>query len=152
MQIEDPRLHVLEVDGQPLYAPSPDAWAELWENPTLNGHSLPVPDLMRTKVQRTWTYTEITAALGFAFDRVQFYELLFVNGTAYRVFVEAVVCDHCRHRALISATPGVSEIYWGSEDEVAAQERSCSLPVQSCFSCKKLLSRRPTVWQVNSET
>lgn len=150
MQIDDPRLNMLEVDGQRLYVPSPEAWAELWEHPTLEDRSLPVPNLLRTKVQKVASYAEIIAALGFAHDRVYFYELLFFNGAPYRVFIEAVVCDHCRYRALISATPGVSEIYWGSENEVAAQERSWSLPLQSCFSCKKPLYRRSTVWQVNA--
>lgn len=151
MQLEDSRLHMLEVDGQRLYVPSLEGWAELWEHPTLEGRRLPVPDLLRAKVQKTASYAEITAALGFAFDRVHFYELLSVDGAPYRVFIEAVICDHCRHRALISATPGVFEIYLGSANEVAAQKRSWSLPLQSCFACKKPLSRRPTVWQVNAE-
>jgi hypothetical protein len=81
---------------------------------------------------------------------VHFYELLCVGGAYYRVFIEAVICDHCGHRAVISATPGVSEIYFGSQEKVA-QDRSWSLPLQSCFACKRPLSRRATVWQVNVE-
>lgn len=151
MQIADPRLHVLEVDGQRLYVPSPAAWDELWKSPLLEGCSLPVPNLLREKVEIIASHPEITAALGFAFNRVLFYELLCVKGAFYRVFIEAVICDHCRHRAVISATPGVSEIYWGSQDEVAAQNRSWSLPLEFCFACKMPLSRRHTVWQVNVE-
>ena len=150
MQLEDPRLDVIEVDGQALYVPSPEAWAELWKEPTLDNCKLPVPSLLRTKVQTIATYPEITAALGFAFNRVHFYELLRVNGSFYRVFTEAVICDHCRHRALVSATPGMPEIYWGSHSESAAKDRSYSLPLQSCYACKKPLSRRATVWQVNA--
>lgn len=151
MQLDDPRLDVIEVDGQPLYVPSPEAWAELWNEPTLDDRRLPVPDRLRIKVQEIAPYPEITAALGFVFDRVFFYELLSVNGAFYRVFIEPVFCDHCLYRAVISATPGVSEIYFGSQNEAAAQQRSCSLPLQSCFACKKLLSRRATVWQFNAE-
>jgi hypothetical protein len=150
MQTADPRLHVLEVDGQSLYVPSTNAWDELWENPTLEDCRLPVPNLLREKVRRIAPYSEITAALGVAFNRVHFYELLCVGGAYYRVFIEAVICDHCGHRAVISATPGVSEIYFGSQEKVA-QDRSWSLPLQSCFACKRPLSRRATVWQVNVE-
>jgi len=150
MQLEDVRLHIVEVDGQQLYIPSPDAWAALWKEPMLDNRTLPVPDLLRTKVNAIAHYPDITAALGFAFHCVHFYELLRVNGCFYRVFMEAVVCAHCQHQALISATPGVPEIYWGSQDEVAAQDRSWRLPLLSCFACKKPLSRRATVWQVNA--
>lgn len=150
MQLEDARLALIEVDGQPLYVPSPDAWAQLWMEPTLDNCRLPVPDLLRIKVRAIVAYPEITAALGFAFNRVLFYELLRVDDSFYRVFVEAVVCDHCRHRALISATPEVPEIYWGSQNEVAARHRSSSLSLQSCFACEMPLSRRATVWQVNT--
>lgn len=149
MQLEDARLHIVDVDGQKLYIPLPDGWDALWQEPILNNHRLPVPDVLREKVQKIAAYPAITAALGFAFHRVHFYELLGVNGTFYRVFMEAVICDHCGHRALISATPGVADIYWGSHDEVAAQERSWSLPLQSCVACRKPLDRRATVWQVN---
>ena len=77
----------------------------------LEDRSLPATDLLRAKVQEIASYAEITDALGLAFDRIFFYELLFVDGAPYLVFIEAVACDHSRHRALISATPGVSEIY-----------------------------------------
>lgn len=150
MELEDARLHIVEVDGQQLYIPSPDAWAELWTEPTFGDCKLPVPDLLNKKVQAIVAYPEITTALGFAFSRVRFYELLLVNDCFYRVFVEAVICDYCQHRALISATPAVAEIYWGSQNEVAARDRSYSLPLQSCFSCKKSLVGRPTVWQVTA--
>lgn len=151
MQLNDSRLQVVQVDGQDLYVPSASAWAELWEVPMLGDMRLPVPELLQSKVQAIAPYPEITAALGFAWERVHFYELLSINGTFYRVFIEAVFCDHCGHRAVISATPWVSEIYWGSQNEMAAQHRSWSLPLQSCFACTKQLSRRPTVWQVNAE-
>lgn len=150
MKTEDPRLHIIEVDGQQLYVPSSEVWAELWKDPTLDCWMLPVPDILRTKVQAIVAYPEITAALGFAFNRVHFYELLRVNGTFYRVFIEAVCCDYCQHRAVISATPAVQEIYWGARNEAAAQDRSRSFPLQSCFACKKPLSRRATVWQFNA--
>ena len=150
MQTNDPRLQVLEVDGQPLYVPSASAWAELWEEPALGNMKLPIPDFLRKRVQATAPYAEITPALGFACQRVHFYELLSVNGAFYRVFIEAVFCDHCGHRAVISATPGVAEIYWGSQDEVAARNRSYGLGLLSCFACERPLARRPTVWQINA--
>ena len=92
---------------------------------------------------------KLVSALGFAWDRTSFYELLNLNDELYRVFVEAVICDFCGHRAVASATPGVMEIYWGAEDETKARERCFSLPRLSCSACKKLLERRSTVWQVN---
>ena len=150
MQIDDPRLRVLEVDGQQLYIPSASAWAALWEEPALGDKRLPVPDLLRKKVKAIARYSEITAALGFAWERVLFYELLSVNDTFYRVFVEAVICEHCGHRAIISATPTMSEIYWGSQNEVAARKRSNCLPLLPCFACNKPLAHRPTVWQINA--
>lgn len=150
MQVQDWRLKTIDIDGQRLYIPSSDAWTELWKNPTLAYRKLPVPHLLQTKLEAIARYPEITAALGFVFDRVHFYELLRVDGMFYRVFIEAVVCDHCRHQAVISATPAVADIYWGSQDELAAHERGRHLPLQPCFACKKPLSRRPTVWQVNS--
>ena len=150
MQLDDLRLKVIEVDGQQLYVPSPSAWQDLWEEPLLGNAPLPVPDHLQKKVQAIASYPEISAALGFAWERVHFYELLSIGGVLYRVFIEAVFCDHCGHRAVISATPGVSEIYWGSQDEASARSRSYSLPLQSCFACKKPLTRRSTVWQVNA--
>jgi hypothetical protein len=150
MLISDPRLEVLEVDGQRLYAPSPEAWSDLWAAPILEAKTLPVPDLLKKKVEALAPHSELAAALGFAKQQVLFYELLTVGASRYRVFIEAVICEHCGHRATLSATPGVSEIYRGSEDESAAQERSWGLPRQSCFSCGKPLIRRPTVWQVNA--
>jgi len=150
MKLDDPRLLTIEVDGQQLYVPSPDAWTELWTDSTLDNRKLPVPYLLKSKVQEIAPYPEIRGALGFAFNKVQYYELLCVGSAYYRVFIEAVICHHCRHRAVISATPGVAEIYWGCQDEMAAQDRSWSLPKQACFACKEPLSRR-TVWQVNVE-
>lgn len=46
----------------------------------LEDRSLPATDLLRAKVQEIASYAEITAALGLAFDRIFFYELLFVDG------------------------------------------------------------------------
>jgi hypothetical protein len=120
MQVDDPRLHIIEVDGQQLYVPSPDAWTELWTDPTLDNRKLPVPDLLKRKVQEIAPYPEISGALGFAFNKVQYYELLRIGSVYFRVFIEAVICHHCRHRAVISATPGAAEIYWRRQDEMAA--------------------------------
>lgn len=149
MQLDAPGLRTIEVDGQQLYVPSADAWAALWKDPMLGNLKLPVPDLLKKKVQAIARYPEITGALGFAFKRVHYYELLCINDALYRVFIEAVICDHCGYRAVISATPGVADIYWGSQNEAAARERSCSLPLVCCSACKRPLSRRATVWQVN---
>jgi hypothetical protein len=149
MQLDDPRLEIIEVDGQQLFVPSAAAWMAFWEDPVLDDRRLPVPDLLRKKVDAIAPYREIIAALGFVWDRVQFYELLCVDNLLYRVFVEPVLCEFCGHRALISATPSPCEIYWGSVNEGAARNRSYGLPTQSCCACGRQLVRRRTVWQVN---
>lgn len=149
MDLTDERLGRLAVDGQEMFVPSEAGWEALWEEPQLAGRKLPVPDLLRKKVGRNAQYPELVSALGFAWDRTHFYELVKFDDELYRVFVEAVVCDFCGHRAVASATPGVMDIYWGAKDETAARERCYSLPRQSCNACKKLLERRRTVWQVN---
>lgn len=149
MELIDERLGRLTVDGQEMFVPSEAGWEELWAQPQLAGRKLPVPDFLRKNVRRNAQYPELVSALGFAWDRTHFYELLNLNGGLYRVFVEAVICDFCGHRAVASATPGVMEIYWGADDETKARERCYSLPRQSCSACMKLLDRRRTVWQVN---
>ncbi len=149
MEPIDERLGHVTVDGQEMFVPSEAGWDALWVEPQLGGRKLPVPDLLRKSVLRNAQYPELVSALGFARGRTHFYELLKLNGGLYRVFVEAVICDSCGHRAVASATPGVMEIYWGAEDEAKARERCYSLPGQSCSACKKLLERRRTVWQVN---
>ena len=149
MQTDDPRLTAIEVDGQTLHVPSPAAWTAFWEDPTLDGKPLGTLALLRAKVGATAPYPEIVVALGIVHGRVIFYELLRVEGALYRVFVEAVFCDHCGHRARISATPGMYTIYIGCADIEAARERGYRLPQQSCHACKRLLVRRRTVWQVN---
>ena len=149
MDLTDQRLGRLTIDGQEMFVPSEAAWDVLWEQPQLAGRKLPVPDLLRKNVRRNALYPELVSALGFAWDRTHFYELLKFNGELYRVFVEAVICDRCGHRAVASATPGVTDIYWGAKDETAARERCYSLAAQSCNACKRLLDRRRTVWQVN---
>jgi hypothetical protein len=150
MHIDDSRLQAIVVDGQTLYVPSAEAWFDLLSGQQFAGRPLPVPDLLKRKVERLALHPELVAAIGFTWQRVHFYELLYVQGQYYRVFVEAVICDHCGHRAEISATPGVADIYWGSTDEAAARERSYGLPSLSCFSCGIRLSRRRTVWQVDA--
>jgi hypothetical protein len=149
MELIDERLARVTVDGQEMFVPSEAGWEAFWIEPQLAGRNLPVPDLLRKNVRRNAQYPELVSALGFAWDRTSFYELLNLNDELYRVFVEAVICDFCGHRAVASATPGVMEIYWGAEDETKARERCFSLPRQSCSACKKLLERRSTVWQVN---
>jgi len=150
MKLDDPRLRTVHVDGQRLFVPSPSGWQALWDDPVFDDKRLPVPDLLRKKIEAIKPYPEITAALGFAWNRVHFYELLCVDDELYRVFIEFVFCDFCGHRATISATPAMIDIYWGSVDEAAARRRSDSLPKQSCFACKRPLARRATVWQVNA--
>jgi len=150
MHVHHSGVEELLVDGQPLYVPSSAAWQALWSEPVFEGKRLPVPDLLARKVASNQHYPEIVSALGFAYDRVWLYELLRFQGQLYRVFIEAVICDHCGHRAVQSATPGIMEIYWGSENPEAARERSYSLPRLSCFRCHKVLERRRTVWQVNA--
>ena len=149
MELIDERLGRVTVDGQEMFIPSEAGWEALWAEPQLAGRKLPVPELLRKNVRRNAQYPELMSALGFAWDRVHFYELLNLNGDLYRVFVEAVICDLCGHRAVASATLGVMEIYWGAEDEAKARERCYSLPRQSCSACKEVLERRRTVWQVN---
>lgn len=149
MEITDERLGRVTVDGQEMFVPSDAGWEALWVEPQLAGRKVPVPDLLRKNVQRNAQYPELVSALGFASDGMHFYELLNLNGELYRVFVEAVICDFCGHRAVASATPGVMEIYWGADDETKARERCYGLPRQSCNACKCLLERRRTVWQVN---
>lgn len=149
MELIDERLGRVTVDGQEMFVPSEAGWNALWAEPQLAGRKLPVPDVLRKSVLRNAQYPELMSVLGFARDRTHFYELLKLNGGLYRVFVEAVICDFCGHRAVASATPGVMEIYWGAEDETKARERCYSLPRQSCSACKELLERRRTVWQVN---
>ncbi len=149
MELIDERLGRVTVDGQEMFVPSMAGWDPLWVEPQLGGRKLPVPDLLRKSVLRNAQYPELVSALGFAWGRAHFYELLKLNGGLYRVFVEAVICDFCGHRAVASATPGVMEIYWGAEDETKARERCYSLACQSCSACKKFLERRRTVWQVN---
>jgi hypothetical protein len=149
MELTDDRLGRVTVDGQEMFVPSVEGWEALWVEPLLAGSQLPVPNLLRKNVRRNAQYSELVSALGLAWDRTHFYELLNLNDKLYRVFVEAVICDFCGHRAVASATPGVMEIYWGVEDETKARERCYSLTRQSCGACKKLLERRRTVWQVN---
>ena len=149
MHLHRSGVEELQVDGQPLYVPSSEAWQALWSEPVFQGKELAMPDVLARRVASNQQYPEIISALGFAHDRVWFYELLRFQGQLYRVFVEAVICDHCDHRAIQSATPGVSEIYWGSENPEDARERSYSLPRLSCVRCHQVLERR-TVWQVNA--
>jgi hypothetical protein len=149
VELADERLARIAVDGQELFVPSEPAWKALWDEPQLDGRKLPVPDLLRNAVRRNAQYPELVSALGFAWDRTHFYELLNFGDELYRVFVEAVICEFCGHRAIASATPGVMDIYWGAKDETTARERGYSLPRQSCHACKSLLERRRTVWQVN---
>ena len=149
MKSSDHRLEQTLVDGQMLFIPTVEGWGALWSDPTLDDHPLPTIDLLKSKVGRNAKYQEIRSALGIAHGRVMFYELLDRCGEFFRVFVEAVICEHCGFKADVSATPGVNECYMGCQDETAAMRRGFSLPNQHCLACGKELNRRYTVWQIS---
>ena len=137
------------VDGQLLYAPSTETWQALLSDTIYQGYRIPAPDLLAKKVANNQKYPQLLSTLGIMQGHVMFYELLHHKNNLYRVFVEAVTCEHCGYRASLSATPGVAEIYWGCPDPKAAKSRSYSLPNLSCNSCQKPFQRRYTVWQAN---
>lgn len=150
MNSSDSRFEKIRVDGQEMLVPSPEAWELLWREPELDGYRIPGLDLLKRKVATNAAYSELVSCLAIAYRGVMFYELLRWQGELYRVFVEAVICEHCGYRATLSATPSASDRYFGCPDRHAAEARSFSLPKQNCYGCGNLLWRRTTVWQVNA--
>ncbi|HEY9728722.1 MAG TPA: hypothetical protein V6D50_19915 [Chroococcales cyanobacterium] len=148
MQTNDPRVKTQLVDGQVLYFPTQETWEELKKSSEFGGSKIPVPDLVFPKVERNSRYKDLHSAFGFAFGQLMFYELLELDGISIRVYVESVICEHCGKRAEISATPGVSEIYYGCEDKRVAMDRGYSYPNLPCPYCRKSLQRRYTIWRV----
>jgi hypothetical protein len=149
METNDPRVKTKVLDGQVLYFPTPEAWAELEKYPVFGGRKIPVTDIIFPKVKWTSRFKELQSAFGFAFgNQLFFYELLELDGIKIRVFVERIICDHCGKRAEISAMPAAGEIYYGCEDKQAARDRGYSYPNVPCPYCRKTSQRRYTIWRV----
>jgi hypothetical protein len=157
MEINDPRITSYIVDGQVLYIPNEEAWEELMIFPHFGEVEIPVQDLIFDKVRRNLRFEEIKSALGFAFGNLMFYELLKLDGIEIlelniewiRVFIENVICEHCKKPAGFSATSGDCESYMGCEDRWLTMRQGLDFPVLPCPHCSKPLQRRHTIWLAN---
>lgn len=135
------------VDGQKMIVPTLQQWELIFENPVLEGKKIAAIDLVKQKVLFNSRYEEIKSCLGFCYDFVLFYELLRLEGIWVRVFIERVICEVCRKRADVSATPSVMDVYLGLEDMDQVSEKGYSFPNQKCKWCNSLYERRYTIWQ-----
>ena len=62
METNDPRVKTKVLDGQVLYFPTPEAWAELEKYPVFGGRKIPVTDIIFPKVKWTSRFKELQSA------------------------------------------------------------------------------------------
>lgn len=135
------------IDGQMMIIPTMEQWELIFENPEIEGKSIAVIDLIKQKVIKNSQYEEIKSCFGFYKDTIIFYELLKLNDSWLRVHLESVVCEVCKKRPEISATPGVIDAYIGLEDKFQVMKKGFRYPNQKCKWCNTLYERRYTIWQ-----
>ena len=142
-------LEQIIVDGQILSCPNLEQWLKILHLKTFNGVSI---EWIKEKIIRNSEYPIIKSCITIYKKRISYYELLYIEGKYYRVFIERIVCDHCGNRAKISATPGVIDSYIGldSINQEMAIKRYRTLPNLSCPNCSRIYDRRYTIWQINN--
>ncbi|MGS2727899.1 hypothetical protein ACU8DI_14915 [Psychroserpens sp. BH13MA-6] len=135
------------LDNQEIICPNSNQWEMIFDSEKIDGRKVPLIDLIKTKVIRNSKYSELKSCLTFTFNQIMFIELLEIDSELIRVFVERVICDNCGKRALLSATPGVSDLYIGLENKEKARERGYKHKNLNCKFCNSIYVRRYTIWQ-----
>ncbi|BDD10819.1 hypothetical protein FUAX_32510 [Fulvitalea axinellae] len=147
MSVTDPDIKKITLDGQELFCPTSKQWVQILNEGKFYNHNVFQTDLLRYKIERNAQYPELKSCLSVYNGRMLFIELLKIESDLIRVFVESVICETCKNKALISATPGVSDLYIGLSNPKQAREKGYKHKNQRCKYCNNVYERRYTVWQ-----
>ena len=137
------------LDNQEIICPNLNQWNLIFESKKIEGITIPLIDLIKSKVIRNSKHSELKSCLTLINNKVMFIELLDIDSKLIRVFVESVICDNCGEKTVISATPGVSDIYIGlsEKEKQKARKRGYEHKTLNCKHCNHLYKRRYTIWQ-----
>ena len=137
-----------ESDGQHMICPTIEQWGDLHKDPYIDNLEIWGIDQLINRITRNFEYSDIRSCLYVERSmRVKYMEFVHLNNMWVRVFIERVICEKCRRRAKLSATPVVSDLYFGLENPIEVRKKGHSFPNLSCKWCGHEYSRRYTIWQ-----
>jgi len=141
------RLRKEWLHGQDVLIPAADVWLEILEAGTLNGRSIPIPELIADWLERYSHFEE--ASLGLVCSNTigwQIIPLLYLPEGTFRVHFEDVICDQCGRKNGPSAAPDTAAYAGTGYSNARIWQEFTVLPVRPCRFCKSELQRRQTIW------
>jgi hypothetical protein len=153
MKLSDSRIQKEIVNDQTVYIPTEEGWAELLQEPVLEGveaWSFYVEDMLKYQLDLTRKHSGVLRLCFYIPNTKQelrgwlFCLLLRVFDGWQRVHMERLTCENCGWFGL-TANPLVSDLYFGVLDSVASLRQTYKYPVLPCPQCESKLPRYP-IW------
>lgn len=144
-------IRKIELDGQQLFIPTYVQWEILFEQKHFQNKKFFIDESLMRTIRNSSGFKEVIYGLEVGKNKCNVYSLLQLKNELFRVHFESIICENCRYRPLISATPDVIDSYLGLTKEhlKRAKEKSNNLPNLSCSQCGHVNKRRTTIWQSN---
>ena len=133
--------------GQKILIPTKEEWEVMLGQKNYNGYDLGrvTCEFVERDLVEFKSNPEVVLALVDQPGRYLYLRLLNIGGILYRVHFEDVICEHCKKRSGMSATPDFVA-YAGAKKKDEAWQAILKLPVMSCKNCGGKLNRRHTLW------
>lgn len=147
MKTDDRRFIEKFPDGQRVLFPTDEGWRELRQCPTIAGDEIAGARILFSTLEQIKDCPELRVGFTFRSPKGAWFwcGFLEIGGILQRVHVEWLSCGGCRWEGW-TATPGVSDLYFGLPDKTEAMKRGFGFPELPCPRCGGKLPPRHPIW------
>ncbi len=139
-------MECIKVGGAEVALPTFNEWCEASASGRLYGAPLVRPEGISPWLATYGHVSEAVLGAWLRHDKWWAIPLLHIETAYYPVHFEDVICNHCKQRGGLSASPDTTSLWWPGGAYADAWALFKDLSVLRCPHCHNLLSHRQTIW------